>query len=120
MTGRRKPDGKISECNEVKGVALNLTQSPEKPFILGVSRSHHRGRRRYGRCDSERVPTVPPGSKTASSYATAGKYQASDEPGLLGQGAMQYPSMGINVTISTDFHYDTYGNLFLGKLIVFV
>ena len=29
MTGRRKPDGKISECNEVKGVALNLTHSPE-------------------------------------------------------------------------------------------
>jgi hypothetical protein len=31
MTGRRKPEGKTSECNEVKGVALNLTQSPEKP-----------------------------------------------------------------------------------------
>ncbi len=30
MTGRRKPEGKRSECNEVKGVALNLTQSPEK------------------------------------------------------------------------------------------
>ena len=30
MTGRCKPDGKISECNEVKGVALNLTRSPEK------------------------------------------------------------------------------------------
>ena len=30
MTGRREPDGKISECNEVKGVALNLTRSPEK------------------------------------------------------------------------------------------
>ena len=29
MTGRREPDGKISECNEVKGVALNLTRSPE-------------------------------------------------------------------------------------------
>jgi hypothetical protein len=30
MTGGRKPDGKISEYNEVKGVALNLTRSPEK------------------------------------------------------------------------------------------
>jgi hypothetical protein len=30
MTGRRKPDGKISEYNKVKGVALNLTCSPEK------------------------------------------------------------------------------------------
>jgi hypothetical protein len=30
MTGRRKPEGKISERNEVKGVALNLTHSPEK------------------------------------------------------------------------------------------
>ena len=29
MTGRHMPDGKISECNEVKGVALNLTHSPE-------------------------------------------------------------------------------------------
>jgi hypothetical protein len=30
MTGRHKPDGKISEYNEVKGVALNLTRSSEK------------------------------------------------------------------------------------------
>ncbi len=28
MTGRRKLDGKISKCNEVKGVALNLTRCP--------------------------------------------------------------------------------------------
>ena len=34
MTGRRKPDGKISKCNEVKGVALNLTRSPEKAKAL--------------------------------------------------------------------------------------
>ena len=30
MTGRRKPAGKRSKYNEVKGVALNLTRSPEK------------------------------------------------------------------------------------------
>ena len=30
MTGRREPDGKISEYNEVKGIALNLKRSPEK------------------------------------------------------------------------------------------
>ena len=30
MTGRRKPEGKINECNEVKGDALNLKHSPEK------------------------------------------------------------------------------------------
>ena len=30
MTGRRKPKGKISAYNEVKGEALNLKRSPEK------------------------------------------------------------------------------------------
>jgi hypothetical protein len=60
MTGRRKPEGKISECNEVKGVALNLTHSPEKhqlrewadPFRSGAGHAEVRYRR---------VPTVLPG-----------------------------------------------------------
>jgi hypothetical protein len=33
MTGRRELDGKKSACNEVKGVALNLTHSPEKQRV---------------------------------------------------------------------------------------
>ena len=33
MTGWREPDGKISEYNEVKGVALNPKRSPEKQVV---------------------------------------------------------------------------------------
>ena len=45
MTGRRKPNGKISKYDEVKGVALNLKHSSENrifwdradPIVLGAS-----------------------------------------------------------------------------------
>ena len=98
MTGRRKPDGKISKCNEVKSVALNLTRSPEKAEIWGVSRSHRYGRRRCGRCATDECQPSPRGLRQHRGTQRQASNQASDEQGLLGNSARQYPSMATNVT----------------------
>ncbi len=97
MTGRHKPDGKISKYNEVKGVALNLKRSPENAEIWGVSRSYRYGRRRCGRCATDECRPSPRGLRQHRVTQRQASNQASDEQGLLGNRAMQYPSMGLNV-----------------------
>ncbi len=98
MTERRKPDGKISKCNEVKGVALNLTRSPEKAEIWGVSLSYRYGCRRCGRRDTDEYRPSPRGLRQHRGTQRQASNQASDEQGLLGNSARQYPSMVTNVT----------------------
>ncbi len=93
MTERRKPDVKISQCNEVKGVALNLTRSPEKAEIWGVSRSYRYGRRRCGRRDTDECRPSPRGLRQHRGTQRQASNQASDEQGLLGNSARQNPSM---------------------------
>ena len=62
----------ISECGEVKGEALNLTQSSEKIGILGLCRSFPSGRRPCGVHVKDECSVDTPGSKTASSHTTTG------------------------------------------------
>ncbi len=50
----------------MKGVALNLTHSPENKFSLGACRSFPIWRRPSGECDRDEHRASPPGSKTAS------------------------------------------------------
>ena len=73
MTEGASRKGKINESSEVKGVALNLTHSPENNLSLGACRSFPIWRRPRGECDTDEHRANPPGSKTASSFTTAGK-----------------------------------------------
>ena len=57
----------------MKGVALNLTRSPEKHYILGMGRSSYTGRRRSGADVIDKSVAATPGLKTASSHTTTGK-----------------------------------------------
>jgi hypothetical protein len=57
----------------VKGVALNLTQSSEKIYILGKAEPLSMGAGESGADDKDECATAAPESKTASSSATTGK-----------------------------------------------
>jgi len=73
MSGGGSRKRQISECSEVKGVALNLTHSPEKKVILGTCRSSQGRRRPCGERARDECEADTPGSKTASSCPTTGK-----------------------------------------------
>jgi hypothetical protein len=77
--------------------ALNLKRSPEKPLILGVSRSFHFGRRRNRKRVNDERGMSPRGLRLHRAVQRIASNQASDEQGLLGQSAKQYPSMAANV-----------------------
>jgi hypothetical protein len=76
---------------------LNLTHSPEKPLILGVSRSFHIGRRRNRKRVSDERGLSPRGLRQHRAAQRHARNRASDEQGLLGQRAMQHLSMAANV-----------------------
>jgi hypothetical protein len=77
--------------------ALNLKHSPENLLILGVSRSFHFGRRRNRKRVNDERGLSPRGLRQHRAEQRYAINQASDEQGLLGQGAMQHPSMAANV-----------------------
>ena len=76
---------------------LNLTHSPENTIILGVSRSFHFGRRRNGKRDNDERGLSPRGLRQHRVAQRFASNRASDEQELLGQSAMQHPSMTANV-----------------------
>jgi len=77
--------------------ALNLKQSPENSLILGVSRSSHFGRRRNRKRVTDERGLPPRGLRQHRAVQRIASNQASDEQGLLGRSARQYPSMAANV-----------------------
>ena len=76
---------------------LNLTHSLENFLILGESRSFHFGRRRNMKRVNDERGLSPRGLRQHRAAQRIAFNRASDEQGLLGQGAMQYPSMSTNV-----------------------
>jgi hypothetical protein len=98
MAEGREPDGQRSESHEVKGVALNLKHSPENRRISGVGRSYRVGRRPCGRYAKDEYQPSPRGLRQHRVTQRQASNQASDEQGLLGQSAMQTPSMDGNLT----------------------
>ena len=74
--------------------ALNLTRSPEKRRILGVSRSYHLGRRQHGKRDKDERGLSPRGLRQHRVAQRHASNQASDEQGLLGKSARQVPEYG--------------------------
>lgn len=99
MTRRHKPEGKTSECSEVKDVRPESeNKAPRKPHFgrepipSGRSQATQEARQ-----DGRRARTVPPGSQTASSYTTVGKQPGEQRARLLDRDAKQNPSMATNV-----------------------
>jgi hypothetical protein len=77
--------------SEVKGVAVNLTHSPETLGLWGMSRSYQAGRRRCGRRASDECQRSPRGLRQHRVMQGQVSNQASDEQGRLGNGAMRVP-----------------------------
>ena len=97
MDRKVKADRDVDECNEVKGVGPESETKPREASMLGVSRSYQVGRRPSGRRDRDERRTSPRGLRQHREAQRLGSNQASDEQGLLGKRAKQYPSMSINV-----------------------
>jgi hypothetical protein len=95
---KAKAERDADECNEVKGVGPESETKPREASILGESRSYQVGRRPSGRRVRDERRTYPRGLRLHREAQRLSSNQASDEQGLLGKRARQYPSMGFNVT----------------------
>ena len=92
MTKQRKLEGKISECNEVKGVCPESEPQPRESFTFWVRAdpfSQGAGHAGSATDDERRMP--PRGRRQHRVAQRHASNQASDEQGLLGKRAMQVP-----------------------------
>ena len=97
MSGRRERSGQINEGSEVKDVCSESDPKPREMFILGAGRTFHYGRRPCRRRANDERRKPPRGRRQHRATQRQASNQASDEQGLLGKCAMQYPSMCINI-----------------------
>ena len=77
--------------------ALNLTHSPEKPLILGVSRSFHFGRRQNGKRDRTSADCPPGVSDSIELHNGMQATRQATIKGSWGKAQCKYPSMATNV-----------------------
>ena len=91
MTGRRKPERKSHESSEVKGVALNLTYSSEKPSCWEWAEPLMPGAGHVVRALSTSAKPPPRGLRQHRAGPRQARNQASDEQGLVGKCARHVP-----------------------------